>query len=227
MAEIIDIENPERKVRTCASAEGHLLLLNTDPEYRKRRLEIERSTRQYYKNNKNEGLRAGVVIIPVVVHVVYNTDNQNISDAQINSQIDVLNEDYRKLNADANLVPPVFQSVAADARIQFQLAVRDPDCQPTNGITRTFTDKVKFIYNSKASPKTPQGACNAVKFSSTGGHDAWPADRYLNIWVCDMSMNPLGYSSFPGFPANVDGVVIDLTCFGTEGTATSPFDKGR
>ena len=135
----IEVDIPKQSQRRiCTTMEIHRGLLR-DPEYARSRREIESFTRYYIQHNARAGLRTGVVRIPVVVHVVYNTAAQNISDAQIQSQIDVLNEDFRKLNADVGSVPGVFAPLAADARIEFQLAVRDPNCNSTNGITRTPT----------------------------------------------------------------------------------------
>ena len=88
--------------------------------------------------------RAGCIGIPVVVHVVYKTDDQNTSEEQIKSQIDVLSADYRKKNADVSTVPSIFQPLVADARIEFSLATTDPNGNPTNGITRTQTTVVSF-----------------------------------------------------------------------------------
>jgi len=157
-----------------------------------------------------------IVTIPVVVHVVYSTPEQNISDAQINSQLVVLNDDYRKRNADIGLIPAPFQPLAADLHIEFKLACRDPKGDKTDGITRTKTNVASF------------GADDRVKSNATGGIDAWPTDKYLNIWVCQLdSGGLLGYAQFPGGPPTTDGVVITHTGFGTLGTAAAPFDKGR
>lgn len=82
--------------RTCATWEGHKRLLQTDPAYAKRMEKIEAFTRDWVKKYAGAGLRTGVVVIPVVVHVVWRTAEQNISDAQIQSQIDVLNQDFRR-----------------------------------------------------------------------------------------------------------------------------------
>lgn len=206
-------QDQETGKRTCGTMAVHERLLKTYPEYRQNRMGIENYTRLHRRVGVE--FKSVPVILPVVVHVVYNTNAQNISDAQINSQIDILNEDYRKLNADFSTVPGVFQPLGADAMIQFQLAVRDPDCNPTTGITRTSTDKASFSGD------------DSVKFTSQGGHDAWPRDKYLNIWVCNMSGGILGYAQFPGGPANTDGVVITYTAFGDMGTATAPFHLGR
>lgn len=220
---------PQRPVpppRTCGTMDGHLAQLKRSPEYRKAREEIEQFTREYIKRRDElgAGLRTGIISIPVVVHVVYNTATQNITDAQIQSQIDVLNEDFRALNTDISTVPADFSPVVADSRIEFQLAVRDPDCQPTTGITRTSTTNATFDYNPGAA--TAQ-ARNPVKFSASGGIDAWPADHYFNIWVCNLAGDLMGYGAFPGTPADEDGLVVDYQYFGDTGTATSPYDLGR
>ena len=82
------------------------------------------------------GNKKAIITIPVVFHVVYNNSAQNISDAQIMSQLDVLNEDFRRLNADTVNTPSAFQGVAADTEIEFCLAIRDPNGNLTTGITR-------------------------------------------------------------------------------------------
>jgi hypothetical protein len=170
---------------------------------------IERHTREVLNNPSPEV--TGVITIPVVVHVVYNNSTENISTAQIQSQIDVLNEDFRRLNSDADGT----WSQAADSEIEFCLATTDPNGNATDGITRTSTSVTSFSTNDN------------VKFNSSGGKDAWPASDYLNMWVCDLGGGLLGYAQFPGGPASTDGVVCDYAYFGTIGTATAPFDLGR
>ncbi|GAN33298.1 MAG: hypothetical protein DPW20_02220 [Candidatus Brocadia sp.] len=202
----------QEKKRICATMEVHEKLLKTIPAYRDSRAAIENLTRSYLLR---EVLRAEIVKIPVVVHVVYNTPEQNISDDQIKSQIRVLNEDYRKLNADVSTVPSVFQPLATDSKIEFAFACKDPEGKLTSGITRTKTDVASFTYD------------DAVKFTAKGGRDAWPRDKYLNIWVCNLGGGLLGYAQFPGGPADTDGVVITYTAFGDTGTAVPPFNKGR
>ena len=156
--------------------------------------------------------------IPVVVHVVYNTAGQNISDAQIASQLEALNADYRKINSDLSLVPSVYRSLAADYKIEFCLADRDPSGAVTNGITRTQTSITEF------------GPDNLMKSAASGGHDPWNPQKYLNLWVCNLGGGLLGYAQFPADLATspqTDGVVIGYTYFGTIGTATAPFNKGH
>ncbi|HEX5618486.1 MAG TPA: M43 family zinc metalloprotease [Solirubrobacteraceae bacterium] len=200
--------------RKCGALDVHRLLLNTDPEYAAARSELE----DFTDTETARGLAAAapkVRTIPTVVHVVYKTAAQNISDAQVKSQIDVLNEDFRKMNADAGSVPSVFQPLHVDTMVQFKLATKDIFGNSTTGITRTKTNKSSFGIN------------DGVKSYKTGGIDPWPARRYLNIWCCNLGGGLLGYAQFPGGPWKTDGVVILCTAFGNTGTATDPFDLGR
>jgi hypothetical protein len=159
--------------------------------------------------------RVGVTTVPVVVHVVFGNDEENISDEQVRSQIDVLNQDFRATNADVNTVPAPFAPLVADARIQFELATTDPGGAPSAGITRTQTSVGSFTIDDK------------VKSAASGGADPWPSHRYLNIWVCQLG-NLLGYASLPGVVGGPrDGVVIAHHAFGTTGTARAPFNLGR
>jgi hypothetical protein len=201
--------------RTCAQMVVHELLVETQPEYRERRKKAEEQTRQSIDSGQALRVAAKLVTLPVVVHVVHQTPEQDISDAQIKSQIDVLNRDYRAKNTDIRKVPPVWKSLVLDANIQFALATKDPAGNATSGITRTATTVDAF------------GADDAVKAKKTGGVDAWPADRYVNMWVCNLSGGLLGYAQFPGGPAKTDGVVILWSAFGTRRGAVAPFNKGR
>ena len=102
-----------------------------------------------------------IILIPVVVYVVYNNSAQNISDAQIISQIQVLNEDFRRMNADQANTPSAFANLAGNANIEFKLARRDPNGNTTNGITRTSTSTETFSMEM-----------DNVKFSNLGGNNA-------------------------------------------------------
>lgn len=203
----------EAQQRNCGSTEHHQHLMQTDPEYATQRNLIEMHNANYI-SNPNSQSRA-VVTIPVVFHIVYNTAAQNVSDAQIMSQLTVLNNDFRKLNADWVNTPTVFQSLAADCEIQFCLAQQDPSGNPTTGINRVQTSVTSFSTN------------DAVKYSAQGGANIWDRNKYLNIWVCNLGGGVLGYAQFPGGNAATDGVVITHTGFGTTGTAAAPFNKGR
>src|SRR6478735_1661453 len=164
--------------RTCASHEIYLQQLANNPVFAKHQQEIEAFTQKYIKNGGSNRFSAtargaAAFTIPVVVHVVYHTTAQNISDAQVQSQIDVLNKDYQELNADTTLVPAAFKPLIADCKIQFCLARQDPSGNPTTGILRKNTSKTSFSSD------------DAVKKSSSGGDDAWDATKYLNLWVCN------------------------------------------
>ena len=202
--------------RVCGTMNVHRRLLNTDPAYANARLASENHALAFMARN-GSAERAGTTVIPVVVHVVYNSAQpaQNISDAQIASQISVLNHDFRKTNPDAASVPAVFKPLVADARIEFALAIVDPSGNPTNGITRTATTAASFTDD------------DSVKSAATHGANPWPSDHYLNLWVCLLANPLLGYAQFPGGPAATDGVVITHTAFGTVGTAAAPFNLGR
>ena len=180
------------------------------------RMQLMNEQIQQITSVKDGKTSRNVIRIPVVVHVVHKLQVQNISDAQIQSQIDVLNEDYRRLNADASLVPPPYAPLAGDTEIEFCLASRDPNGQATNGITRTLTTANTFSIN------------DAVKRSSTGGKDAWPTNKYLNIWVCNLTNPLLGFATLPGtVNADLDGVVIAYKFFGRTGVVEAPYNKGR
>ena len=208
-----DVEEKQPTVRTCGTMEVHERLLRTVPGYREARDAVE--SHAWRAAFTGVAGRTGCTRIPVVVHVVHRTAAQNIADAQIESQIDVLSADFRAANADIATVPAAFQPLIGDARVTFALATTDPDGNPTNGITRTQTTVVGFTQD------------DAVKSDATGGADAWPSDRFLNIWVCQLAGSLLGYAQFPGGAADTDGVVILHSAFGTTGTATAPFDLGR
>jgi hypothetical protein len=198
--------------RHCLTMDLHNHLASTDEAYRTNRRLIEASTL-----TARLASRTSVIRIPVVVHVLWRLEAENVSDAQIRSQIDVLNRDFRKLNQDIARIPEPFKPLAADALIEFGLAVRDPLDRPSTGITRTRTSVESFVGE-------PAELDQQIKLA---GARAWPAHHYLNLWVCNLGNSLLGYAQFPGGPAATDGVVIGNSCFGTRGTAQAPFDGGR
>lgn len=182
-----------------------------NPVYRVNLAAIETITAARFSSKKKE---IQEVTIPVVVHVIHRTKEQDIDDAQIASQIDVLNADFNRDNADLDKVPEVWSELVGNPKISFTLASKDPEGNASDGIVRVKTTKTRFSTD------------NGMKFAAKGGSDAWPADRYLNIWVCNIP-DVLGYAQFPGGPAETDGVVITYHAFGTSGAAKAPFNKGR
>jgi hypothetical protein len=207
--------------RTCASVEVLQAQLAADPNMAQRMMAINNQAMQFAANQVAQQVgtaqrtSAITVNIPVVVHVLYSTTSENISDAQIQSQIDVLNEDFHKLNSDSYKVPSAFASLAADPGIQFVLAKRTPAGTATTGIER------------KSSTITTWGTADKIKKASTGGLDAWNSSQYLNLWVGTIGGGILGYAQFPGGTAATDGVVISPVYFGRTGTVTAPYNLGR
>ncbi len=214
------------------------LLHSKNNQLDEQRAHFEKLLQQTTKSKHNQKATAlsstEVITIPVVVHVIHDNSfgtiggplNSNISDAQIYSQIEVLNEDFRRLNADTTNTPAAFQPVAADSYIEFCMASRDPDGNTTTGITRTFSNLGPFDINDAST------LANII---------SWPTDEYLNIWVCELSGGLLGYAQFPddsdldglasyNGSAETDGVVMNHENFGNQiGTATlpDPYTFGR
>ncbi len=148
-----------------------------------------------------------LITIPVVVHVIHSGEGvgsgRNLSLSRINSQIQILNEDYRRMNGDANETPSIFQNDAADVEIEFCLAQLDPNGNATNGITR-------HQYNNIGSIDYVEGTIKPAT--------SWDSDRYLNIWTVDLpSSSIVGYSYLPTVTmvgSIQDGVVINYNNFG-------------
>jgi hypothetical protein len=175
--------------------------------------------------------QAGPYQIPVVVHVIHNGEpigtGRNISDAQILSQIDVINKDFQRLNTDAGNTPPLFAPVAGSMDIEFVLAQRDPNGLPTTGIVRVNGGQSAWSLSQETTFK-------ALSY--------WPAEDYLNIWVLNLSGGFIGYTQFPvstlpGLKdyqdglAETDGVVVDYQAFGSVDYGSFDldpnFNKGR
>lgn len=202
--------------RGCATMEYLEQQKTEDPHLLSRMEQIERDIQQWLDANPQQRNQS-VITIPVVFHVVWNTSAQNISDAHILDQLDVLNKDFARLNADAVNTPSVFQSLGVNTSIQFCMAQRDPSGNATTGIVRRQTTVTSFSSN------------NNIKFYSSGGSDAWSRDSYLNIWSGNLSGGLLGYAQFPGGTAATDGVVCLYSSIGgpnVPGTAT-PYHLGR
>lgn len=204
----------------CSTMDVFIRKAAGNPEVIRQREQLEQETAQWINQSSanKPGSIASLVTIPVVVHVVYNTPDQNISAAQIQSQIERLNKDYRNLNTDKLSSGHPFFSLASDAQVEFCLAKSDPNGNATTGITRTPTTRTEFSDD------------DSVKFSNKRGENAWNSTQYLNMWVCKMDGNTLGYAQLPADLAlfgETDGVVIDFEAFGTIGTAKSPFNLGR
>lgn len=174
--------------------------------------------------------QASTYQIPVVVHVIHNGEavgvGSNISEAQILSQLSVLNNDYKRLNADASNTPGEFLPVAGSLDIEFVMAKRTPEGLATNGIVRVQGTKTSWSINDNYELKSLS---------------YWPAEDYMNIWVTTLTASYVGFAQFPvsdlpGLENSsnnrlTDGVVIDYTAFGTIDAGSfdldPQFNKGR
>ena len=192
--------------RGCASEEVLQQQLKDDPSLAARMQAIEELTARFDQNPSAYRLLAsGIIEIPVVVNVLYKTAVQNISPAQIQSQIDVLNADFSGTNSDNTSVPSTFTGVkAGDVGVRFVLA----------GVVRKATNKSSWTTN------------DAMKKGNQGGISPTSPSTTLNMWCCNMGGGILGYAQFPGGSLATDGVVMDDNAFGVTGV-TGPYTNGR
>ncbi len=195
---------PKLTRRACGAMQAHMRLLESNPSFRGNQFKLEGDIAKLRTSAINLAT-VPIATINVVVHVVWNTPEQNISDAQIKSQIATLNKDFRATNTDKSKTPAPWKSLVTDARVNFVL----------KSITRTQTSKTSFSDN------------DGVKKASTGGKAPVDTSKFLNLWVCNLADGLLGYAQFPGGPKASDGVVILYSAFGTVGAASAPFNKGR
>jgi hypothetical protein len=200
--------------RSCGSVQNYFRQVDFYPELRRNQAVLEGMTLASARSGSGVRRRLPAEI-PVVVHILYRAEADDLSDEQVATQIAVLNEDYAAANEDLKNVPPVFTDRVGNPGLRFALATVDPTGAATSGITRRKITTAAF------------GVDDRMKAESTGGTDPWDATRYLNIWVCRLSGGVLGYAQFPGGPAETDGIVVTHTAFGTTGTAAAPFDLGR
>ena len=227
--------NPENGIIRCASVEYEKFLQASDP---KRMTDAEFEAwinpiiAEYKSQQTLSSQSGGIITIPVVVHVIHNGQAvgvaPNITDAQVQSQITVMNNDFRRM-----LGTPGYNTsaVGADTMIQFALAQQDPNGNPTNGINRV----------NLCQPSWSTGAINSTVKPTT----QWDPTSYLNMWSVNFSdQSLLGYAQFPnasGLPglsfsggnANTDGVVCNYATFGSieynDGTFIlgAPYNRGR
>jgi len=204
--------------RSCAAMEDLEQRKQQDPTLELRMQQIEDYTQKKISElGENRIINGNIITIPVVVHILYTNATNNISDAQILSQIDVLNEDFRRLNSDADGT----WAQAADTQIEFCMASVDPNGVATTGITRKSTTQTNWYASTNNMKKTAQG-----------GIDPWDTSEYLNMWTVpkilrDNGDTILGYAQFPGGSAATDGVVMGYNYFGNIEQVSPPFDLGR
>jgi PKD repeat protein len=188
-----------QQLKYCGTDEMMNKALQQQPGLQREQDELEQYTQSYKETPQVQGT---VYVIPVVFHIIHMYGPENISDAQIYDEMNILNQDYRKLNADISQVVPAFQGVTADCEIEFRLARKDPNGNCTTGIDRI------------ASPETYVGDDGSKL-------NPWPRNKYLNVWVVKtISSGAAGYAYLPGGApnANVDGVIILSDYIGSIGT---------
>jgi hypothetical protein len=183
---------------------AHMMLLERYPSFRASQMRLEGATARR-RDTRFDLRQSAIVTIKTVVNVVYKTEDQNISQQQINSQIAALNKDFRATNSDKSQTPAPWQGLVTDTRVKFSLVK----------VVRVKTDVDGFSHD------------DGVKRASTGGVAPFNPTTHMNIWVCALTGGLLGYAQFPGGPSSTDGVVINYRAFGTMGTAQAPFNKGR
>ena len=204
----------QNHIHRCSTNEHETYLQSINPKRAEQRAAFETIVRNNYQSVNRTQMPT--ITIPVVVHVLYSNANQNITDAQIASQIEVLNEDFNRLNADTANTPVPWKSIAGTTGINFCLAQVDPNGAPTTGIERRQTTTSSF------------GTNDNIKRFVNGGLDAWNPTQYFNIWVGNLGNFLLGYAEFPTATlSNTYGVVIHYNYFGRNGSAQAPFNKGR
>lgn len=202
---------------TCGTDQYMAEILKNSPELLKSltdyNTEISKAGNYDMKLSKKGTTRT----IPVVFHIIHTYGPENISKAQIDDQIKIMNAAYQRLNSDTTLTRSIFKGVAADMDVEFKLARKDPNGNCTEGITRTFS------------------------YLTDGGDDAvknlirWDYRKYLNIWViknivrdADAGSRVLGYATLPAFTnSTTDGIVVLADYVGSIGTATGNGNKGR
>lgn len=170
--------------------------------------EIERFTDEKINlnNQSQRGLSLPEIIkIPVIVHVLYHTPDQNVTKQIIDRLLAALNRDFNKKNSDTVNTPSAFKPFATSIGFEFKLATTDPRGFGTTGIIKKYTPINYWMSDDK------------MKFNSTFGDNAWDSKSYLNIWICNMK-DVLGYSTFPGMDAAKDGVVISHESINAYGT---------
>ena len=196
--------------RSCAANDVLLEQLIADPSLRTRMDAIEAFTKKAISTGEYRRVY-GTIQITVVVNVLYNAAAENISDQQVQSQIDVLNADYNNTNSDRTNVPSIFTSSVGSLGVTFVLHLP---------INRRSTNKKSW------------GTNDAMKKTSQGGIDPTDPAHNLNMWSCNLGRNLLGYAQFPGGNPATDGVVILYSAFGSRtiypgGTYISKYDLGR
>ncbi|MCX6200446.1 MAG: M43 family zinc metalloprotease [Bacteroidetes bacterium] len=194
----------------CGSDAMRKELITQHPEILQQEKELDAYTREFIANyHPQAGSRSATpFIIPLVFHVINQAGSENISDAQIYSEMKIMNDNWNRRNADTSVVIPSFKSLIGDMAIEYRLANRDPNGNVCTGIDRVY------------SVQTYMG-------NDYSKLDNWPRDKYMNVWVVRSMMDGVaGYAYYPGSvdalfntPAR-DGVILLQNYIGAIGTGS-------
>jgi len=199
----------------CGTSKFQVLQYSINPAFKTQKEAFENKLQSLIKHRSKRNVPNEIITIPVVFHVLHQNEEQdeNVTALKLTSQIDVLNEDFRRKNADTTST----WVEATDTKIRFSLANVDLNGNYFNGITRTETSIDVFEYQT-----------DSLFLDAKGGKDIWPG--YLNIYVCDLGADyggPAGFSSLPGYDSKIDAVTLHYEVTGTDYPLLFPFLEGR
>ena len=189
----------------CGLNHAEDMLFLSRPETRRAAIEATRALEIETQQGVTASQRDDVLIIPIVFHIIHFNGPENISTAQVHDAVDVLNTNFRALNANIDDVIPEFEDLVADIEIEFRLAQRDPNgnCHP--GINRIVSE-LTYVGDSEMKELIQ-----------------WPRNKYLNVWVCEYAAGAAGYALYPGsvdgWNADQDGIVLQHSYCGSIGTS--------
>lgn len=195
----------QAQMKPCGTTEMWNKQVAQHPEIMDAQRQLDADIKEYKRTHQGQRTQNQVYIIPIVFHVIHQNGSENISDAQIQDAVNILNKDYRRLNADTSAIVAQFKPIAADCEIEFRLAQIDPEGNCTNGIDRIYSHETNVGDDgSKLNP--------------------WPRDKYLNVWtVRTMENGVAGYAYYPSATAGIlfpyDGVIILSDYIGSIGTS--------
>ncbi|MEC8967739.1 MAG: M43 family zinc metalloprotease [Bacteroidota bacterium] len=191
--------------------------LKQNPAFLKMFQAEQASLKQRQEQLKKSSHKGTVYTIPVVFHILHNGGVENISQAQVLDAVDILNEDFRLLNSDANNVQPTFQGMPSDIEIEFALATKAPNGQCFGGITRT-----QNALSNDGSDGYDQVV--AIVNGNDIYNNAWPGDEYMNVFIVNDAGGAAGYTTNPsGWSATsmTNGIWILHDYVGSIGTGTT------
>ena len=190
-SKVIDYSNC-RDGETVEYCKTHKLMnrFKKDAEAHHQFLEEQKELKKIEYQISNSTANRVIYTIPLVFHVLHNGGVENISRAQIEDAVAILNRDFRLLNADANTVQSVFAGMPSDIEVEFQLATKAPNGQCFSGITRTQNP----VTNSGANG---QSQVSAIIAGNDVYNSTWPGNKYLNIFVVNDADGAAGYTTNP------------------------------